>query len=78
MIIRIRNCINLIRRGKWRLPVYEKPANNEINVEQIRFLRRIKDLWLYIRILMPNDEDLLADGSRASEALAVILFKCVN
>jgi len=37
-------------------------------------LKRIKDVWLFIRLLLPNDEDLIADGSRASEALAVNLF----
>ncbi len=67
------NVLILNRRGKWRLPVYEKPANTEINVEQIRFLKRLKDVWLFIRLLLPNDDELIADGSRASEALAVIL-----
>ena len=47
----------LIRRGKWKCPLYFGPTDPGITIDEIKNLEPIPRSWVYFRIAYPNDED---------------------
>lgn len=53
--INIHSPLLIIRRGKWRCPLYYGPTNSSIRVEDIKQLEPIPGSWIYFRISFAND-----------------------
>jgi len=62
---------SFFRKGKWKLPVYSKPTNAHITINRIKTLKRLKDLWFYLRIFLPTDENAENDERCSDEILMV-------
>jgi len=49
-----------LRRGKYKVPLYECPTDTNIEIEGIKFLNPVQNgvSWMYLRISYPQNDDI--------------------
>lgn len=47
----------LVRRGKFKCPLYYGPTDVNISIPEIKNLEPIPGAWIYFRIAFPNDPE---------------------
>ena len=47
-----------LKRGKFRLPLYETPTDPYIKIHDIKFLQLIPQSWVYLRISYPKNDEI--------------------
>jgi len=56
-----------LKRGRWKIPLYFKPVNTGIYIDEIKELKRLDGVWVYLRVLFPEDEEFMLDANRAPD-----------
>ncbi len=67
-----------IKKGRWKIPIYTKPTDTHIAFNRIKGLKRLKDLWFYLRVCIPSDESLTNDQTKNPEQLMVTFYSYLN
>lgn len=51
--------------------MYFKPTNVNITMDRIKKLKRVREVWFYLRIGLPTDEEIPAAEKKSAEELSV-------